>query len=307
MGVPLTTAAMADLLDPRFRDIAMGTYEKGSSFIPEIFGVTESDRSQEMWSSLTPMGLFQNFTDTGTIGYDGPEQEYDVTASFIEWALGMQIRRTLYDDDQHGAIDEIFSLLGESAFKTHEQHAIGMISGSFSATNDYYTHTENVALCSNSHTTPVAGVSTTTGFDNLNNTALTPVSLKANRLQFRQFKDAAGDIINEIPNQLIVPLALEDTANEIVKSTLVPYETSNTTNVNENRFTIKVLPRLPDANDWWLGNTASMKKNLLWIWRTKLELGKMEAFDNYIAKARAYMRYGMVRRDWRCLIGNQVS
>src|SRR5512135_2705697 len=109
MSVPLTSENFADVLDPRFRDIALGTYEKGKSRIADYFNVMDSDQQDERFSALTPMGKFQTFT--GSVGYDGPEQGYDVTETHLEKVLGMQIRRKLWDDDQFGVIDEMFGLL----------------------------------------------------------------------------------------------------------------------------------------------------------------------------------------------------
>jgi len=305
MAVPLTSATFTDALDVRFRDIAMGQYDKGASRIGDFYNVETSDRQTEQYSELTPMGKFQEFL--GAIPYDGAEQGYDVTATHREYALGIQIQRKLWDDDQFGVIDEQFSQLGDSAFKTHEDHAAGVFTGSFSAANSFYSHTENVALCSNSHTTTVPGVATTTGFDNLITDALSPAALTAAVIQFRQFKDAAGDWVDEQPDLLIIPVNLTDRATEIIKTTKGLDAAEQNINVHSDRFRIIDWIRLTDSNDWWLANQARMKKNLLWLWRKKLELAKMECFDNIIAKSRGYMRYSYLRRDWRWILGSQVS
>jgi phage major head subunit gpT-like protein len=305
MAVPLTSANFSDVLDPRFREVAMGTYDKGKSRIPDLFGVKDSDRVDERYSSLTPMGKFQTFV--GAISYDGAEQEYDVTATHVEKALGLEIQRKLYDDDQFGVIDEQFEGLGLSAFKTHEDDAANMFVGSFSNASDFFSHTESVAWCSNSHTTPVSGVSTSTGFDNLITSVLDPVSLDAAVVQFRGFKDAAGDRIDQIPNLLIVPVNLRSTADEIIGSQLKAYETSNTRNVYEGKFQVYDWSRLTDSNDWWVADSEGLKRNCLWFWRVRLELARMEMFETISARGRGYMRYSMLRRDWRNLLGSQVS
>ena len=305
MAVPLTSASFADVLDVRFRDIAMGTYDKGASRIGDFYGVETSDRPDERYSELTPMGKFQQFL--GSVTYDGAEQGYDVTGTHIEWTLGLQIQRKLYDDDQFGVIDEQFGLLGESAFKTHEDHAAGVFSDAFSATNSFYSHTENVALVSNSHTTPVAGVSTATGFDNLTTAALSPADLSSAVVQYRQFKDAAGDWVDQQPDTLIVPVNLLDRATEIIRTPKGLDDANLNYNVQSGRFRIVDWIRLSDTNNWFLVNEASMKRNLLWFWRKKLELAKMESFDNFVGKGRGYMRYSYLRRDWRWILGAQVS
>jgi len=267
--------------------------------------VKDSDRKDETYSELTPLGKLRAFD--GSIVYLDASQGYDVTATHKEYAGGIQIKRDLYDDDQFGVIKEFAGQLGDSAFKTQEDDAVSMLTGAFSVPSAFYNHTEAVALCSNSHTTTKDGVATTTGFDNLVTTALSQTALSAARLQFKGFKDAAGWKLSLVPDKLIVPDDLEDKANEIVKSMNVPYEISNTKNVNEGRFSVYVHPRLTDTNDWFLVDSALMKKNLYWFWRVRFETAKMESFDNIIAKWRAYLRYSFLRRDWRFVLGAQVS
>jgi hypothetical protein len=300
-----TSQNFADLINPAIRGVSSGAYDLGKSRIDDFFSVKTSDRETETYSELTPLGKLSVFTDA--ISYLDMAQGYDVTATHIEYAGGIQIKRKLYDDDQFGMIKEFLSNLGKAAFKTQEDDAATILTGAFAVPSAFFNHTEAVALCSNSHTTTKDGISTTTGFDNLVTTALSPTSLSAARLQFKGFKDAAGWKLGLIPNRLIVPDDLEDKANEIVKSSNIPYEISNTKNVNEDRFSVYVHPRLSDTNDWFLDNSAMAKENLLWFWRVKFEDARMESFDNLTAKARCYLRYSFLRRDWRFVLGAQVS
>ena len=305
MASPLVSGNFASVLDPRYRDVAMGTYEQGKSWIPEIFTVETSDMATERYSQLTPMGKFQTFT--GAVSYDGADEGYQVTATHLEKALGVQIQRKLYDDAQFNVIEEQFANLGESAFKTHEDDAAELLVGAFSATNAFYSHTEAVALCSNSHTCPRSGVATTTGFDNLGTSALSPTALTAAIIQMRQFKDDSGAVIDIQPDEIWVPVNLADRVTEILKTTQGLDDANENVNVHYNRLTPKVWHRLSDANDWFITDSALRKKNAIFFWRVKLELAKMESFDNIVAKGRGYLRYSFLRRDWRFIQGNQVS
>ena len=305
MSTPATSENFADILDVRFRDIFNGLYPQMKSRIPDFFTETTSDRPEEKYSALTDMGPLQLFT--GAIAYDNSEQEYDVTATHLEYALGTQIRRKLYDDDQFGVIDEEFEKLTRSAFRTHENHAADFFNNAFSAVSSFYTHTEAVALCSDSHTTPVAGVSTTTGFDNYVTSELSPANLTSMITQFRGFKTGAGDFIDSTPDTLVVPVNLEDRANEIVRTVQGLDDANQNKNVMEGRFKIVSWIRLTDVNNYWIANQAEMKRNLLWFWRVKPETAKMESFDNIIAKGRIYTRYSFLRRDWRWALGAEVS
>jgi len=270
-----------------------------------INDVQSSDRDSEKFSEITPLGKFTEFN--GAVQYQGIEQGYDVSATHVEFTSGVQIQRKLYDDDQHNVISDIFAGLGGGAFKTQEDDAADILNSAFSLPSSFYSHSAGVALCSNSHTCPDSSISTTTGFDNLITSDLTPTSLSAAIVQFRQFKDDAGDKIDYVPNELWVPVDLEARAKEILQTSVGLDDANQNVNTLKGAFTLKTWSRLSDSNNYFLCNSDLRMKNMVWFWRVKLELSKMEAFDNYMAKARGYMRYSYLWRNWRFILGAQVT
>lgn len=305
MSSPLTSAGFADLLDPTFRDVAKGAYDKGKSRIGELFSEETSSRNLEKYSEVTPLGKFTEFT--GAVPYQGIEQGYDVTATHKEFASAIQIQRKLYDDDQQNVIAEVFSGLGVGAFKTQEDDAADILNSGFSLSSSFYSHSAGVALFSNSHTCPDSSISTTVGFDNLTTSDLSPTALVSAITQFRQFKDDAGDRIDYVPNELWVPVELEARAKEILQTSAGLDDANQNVNVLKSAFTLKTWSRMTDANNWFLFNSDLRNQNLIWFWRVKLELARMESFDNITAKGRGYMRYSYLWRNWRCGLGAQVS
>lgn len=304
MGAPLSSAQIADVLDVRFRDVAEREYDKGKSFVPTFCTVKDSDRDTEKYSEVNPMGKFQEFL--GSVEYDAITQGYDVTATHVEYALATSILRRTWDDAQFDVIDDNFAKLGRSAFKTHEDHLADFFNSIFSASNVFYTHTEGVAVCSNSHTT-TTGASTSTGFDNYFTGELNPANLTSMISQYRQFKDPAGDYIDATPNILIVPVQLRDRAYEIIKTSVGLDDANQNINVHDGRFEIIDWVRLNDANNFFLANREMMKENLYWFWRVRPEYASQEAFDNIVAKFRGYMRYSYLHRDWRWVIGSEAG
>lgn len=305
MPSPLTYQNFADIVDPRYREIASGAYEQGKDRIGDFFTVRDDDRDEVKMSALTPMGEFQTFT--GVIGSDGPDQEYDVTATHIEMALKIEIQRRLYDDAQFDLLDDMYGQLGHSAFKTQQNDGADMFNNSFSNPATPYVHTEAVALCSNSHTTTRANVSTATGFDNLVTSEFSPTALSSAWVAFRQFRDASGDRVDNQPNGLVIPVDLAPRAEEVIKTMHGLDDANMNKNVHYDAYKVFSWHRLTSAVDWWVVNIEQMKKNLFWFWRIKLELSKMESFDNATAKARGYYRYSYLRRDWRWVHGANVG
>src|SRR5688572_32889133 len=129
MASPVTSASFGDLLDPRFKEITHNEYKEHPDMIPTLYGQDTSDRPDERYSDITPMGDVPEFL--GTLSYDGPDQGYDVTATHKEFALGVQIERKLYDDDQFGVIESIFSEKGRSAARTRQKHAARIFNQAF--------------------------------------------------------------------------------------------------------------------------------------------------------------------------------
>ena len=305
MPVPISSATMADLLDPRFRELSLGEFEAHPDMVPELYSVKDADRDTERVTGLSPMGDFSEYT--GTLAYDGQTQGYDVTETHKQFALGIQIERTFYDDSQFDVIDDLFKGLGRSAHKTRQKHASRIFTSSFSNDTFFYTHSEAVALCSNSHTTTVSGVTTANGFDNLATGALSPVSLTTMITQFRKLRDLAGEPIDESPTELWIPIDLQDRAGEIIKTVEGLDTSSGTKNPHYQRLTVKPWVRLTDVNDFWLTSEKLRKDSLRWYERIPLEIAKMESFDQFIAKGRAYMRYGVLYRYHQFVVGAQVT
>jgi len=306
MANPLTTGGFPDVLDPRFREITDGEFKAEEDRISEFYTMEVPTQLTERWSSLGPMGLFPEFG--GSVTYDGPDQQYDVTATHREYALGTQVERLLVEFDQFNIIESRFRLLARSARQTRQVHAARIFNNAFANDTLFYNHTEAVALCSNSHTTTRTGVSTTTGFDNLTTSALSPTALRAAYTQFRKFKDAAGQPIDSnLPTKLLVSVDLRDRADEIVKTPKGLDTNEGNVNTEQGRYSVSDWIRLTDTNNWFIVNPSQMKENLMWFDKVKAEFARVEDFDTIVAKYRGYMMYTLGYGDWRWCLGASVS
>lgn len=308
MASPLTTAGFPDVLDPRFREITDGEYEQEEDMVPMVYSMEVPTQLTERWSSLGPMGLYSEFSGSLSGAYDGPDQQYDVTATHREYAKGVQVERLLVEFDQFGVIETRFRLLARSARQTRQVHAARIFNNAFTLDTTFYNHSEGVALCSNSHTTTRDGVSTATGFDNLTTSALSPTALSAAYTQFRKFKDAAGQPIDGLaPDELWIPVDLRDRADEIVRTPAGLDTNEGNVNVQRGRYTVKDWIRVTDANNWFMSNSSMRKDSLMWFDKVKPEFARVEAFDELMAKYRGYMVYTLGYGDWRWVLGANVS
>jgi len=305
MAVPHISDNWADVLDPRFQRIWNEEYNQHPDMIPMIYDMVPSNgRNNMTYSSVSTIADFQQFQ--GTVQYQDQAQGYDSTATYLEWTNGFQLERKLLDDEQYNIWDDKPRALAASAFRTRQGHGMRPFNYAFSVDTLFYNNSEGVALCSNSHTT-TTGASTANGFDNLSTGSLTATELRTSRTQAVNFRGMQAERIQVMPDTILIPPALYGEAFEIVQSPGNPGNANNAANVHQDRYRIIESNFLTDANNWFLLDSSYMRLMLKWIDRVDLEHAFVEDFDTYTKKFRAYMRYAMVWRDWRFVMGHQVS
>ena len=309
MAVPAVSGNFADLLDPRFKKIYNDTYKQLSDRISDFYDmVSGSDAPTSDTYRMSQVGTFGDVPEfTGTITYDDVHQGYDVTLTHKEYATGFQIDRKLFEDDLYSIMDGKPRGLATAFQRTRQKHAASLFNNAFSVDNTWMNHTEGVALCSDSHTTTAPGVSTAAGFDNRITAALSAVSVAAARIQMRGFRGDRAERISVMPDCLVYPINLYQTAYEIIESEGVPDTANNNKNVHKGGYTGKDWEYISDTNDWWMVDTSMMKDCLKWVDRVKAEFGMVEDFDTFVGKWRLRARYSLGWRDWRFILGSQVS
>jgi hypothetical protein len=306
MGL-VAKAGFPDVLDPRFREITYQTFDKQPDMVSFFYSMETPTQFVERGSDITPMGDLVEFT--GQISYDAPDQAYDWTATHKEFALGIQIERLIWEFDQFGVIDDMYTELALAAHRKKQKDAARFFNNAFSDDTTFFDTSEDKALCSTTHGTTREGVSTAAGFNNLSTAALSPVALGSAITKFRKLKDLAGERINVVPSMLLVPVDLRDRALEIVKTDKGLDTAEHTINVYKSDYNFQVIDwiYLTDTNNWFLIDPTFMKKNLKWYEKVPVEFARVEAFDEIIAKYRAYTVYTMGRGVWQWVLGNQVS
>lgn len=304
--MPHTSGQFGDLLDPRFQKIFHEQYDQYPDMLPELFNfVPHNGRDQMSWSEVGAFGDWAAFA--GRVNYDSLTQGYDTVMQFVEFASGFQVERKLFDDDQFHIMDRRPSGLATAGQRTRQKHGARIWNMAFSNDTYFYTRSEGVALCSNSHTTLSPGVSTASGFDNLGTSALTATALAAARIAMTGFRDDRGNLIQSVANEILYPPNLYEEAWEIVNSTGKLDTGNNNANAHKNQYQLKEWTYLTDTNNWFVHDAAMRKAMLFWVDRVAMEFAYAEDLDTIIAKWRGYMRYANVPVDWRFIFGNQVS
>ena len=306
MPVPQSTTAHAELLDRRFSKIFDGAYKNPDEKRSTLFTVqTARKGADEKMSNIGELGDLVPYT--GSFTYDSTNQGYEVTATHKEYGKAMSITRTMRDDDLFSVMDKQPAKLGRATDRTLENFGARIFTMAFSNDTLFYVHSEGVPLCSNSHTTRSPGVSTAVGFDNLGVSALSATAVSAYRIQMRQFRGDRAERLSIRPNELWVPVDLEDTAYEITNSMGKLDTANNNVNAQQGRWSVHVWDYMSDANDWFMCDSMMRKENLFWWNRIAPEFAKTGDFDTMDWKWRVYVRFSYNYNGWRWVMGSQVS
>lgn len=309
----MTSTGWAELLTPQLTEAFFtGFTDDGrrSSMIDTIFNVKDSERAFEEHIGVGQFGAAGwNFEKSGRVQYDEFEKGFKTTWTHTEFAKGFMVQRKLKDDNLTQVPLDRANLLGDSAFRKREKDAASVFNNGFtdSGTDESgfpIAGADSVGLLSLLHPNSPADSSTQANEGTL---ALTKANVQTTRTAMMKFADDRGDVLNVMPNVLLVPPELEDDALVIVRSVLDPASANNAINPQSGRFTVIPWFYLTDANAWFMIDSARMKRDLIWYDRIPLEFGREEDFDTFIAKFRAYMRYSRNWRDWRWVYGQNPS
>lgn len=306
MGVPVISENFADLLEPGLRKIFDDQYKALPSMISSLYMMGTSDTSYEKCSSVGAFGDFTDFDTSGQIVYDDVAQGYDTTITFKQWVSGFQVERKLFDDDLYGIINKKPRGMAISAQRTREKHGATPFNDAFSsAATENMSGMDSLSLCNSAHTSTASS-----GYTNISNTgttALSTTAIEASRRLMAAWTDDRGNLISVNPDLLIAPRALEEKAWTIIATKGEVDSAENNANFHYGKYKLAIWDYLSDSNNWFFVDSTLMKQMLEWWDRIPLEFGQESSFDTFIAKYRAYMRYGRGWNDWRFIYGHAVS
>ena len=309
MGIPINSKEWPRFVLPIVRKEWSERLAATPSPLAPFFGVANSTSSVEYSQGIGAFGLVPEY-NSGTaeepgdsIMYDSFDPLYETTFTHKEFALGVAIKRKLWDDARLSQIRRKAQTLGSTFGLTIADHQSSVLNHAFNAS---YVGGDSVALCDDSH--PINSVSSST-YDNDGATALSYDAVVATLLAGHDMNDDNGNPLPIIYDVLYVPTALEATAYEIVNAIAKPGTTDNDANFLQSQgLRVVVDPYLSDANNWFMMNVAMSRLHLLWFWRIRPEITMDPASDyQLVAKYRGYMRYSFGWDDARFIYGHEVT
>ncbi len=295
--MPAISAQWAELITPQTTEaFYMGWSADGrrTSLIPTLFRMETSQRAFEDHIGVGQFGSNGwNFEDTGRVQYDERNKGHKKTFTHVEFAKGHIVTRKLVDDNLTSVVFDDARELGDSAFRQREKSAANIFINAFTDSgtdSDGFAIAgpDGVGLGSTAHPLSADDASTQTNEGVL---SLTKANVSTTRQLHMALTDDRGDILNIMPDLLLVPPELEDSGIEITKSVLDPTSANNAVNPQSGRFNLLPWHYLTDATAWFMIDSARMKRDLIWYERIPVEYAADGDFDTLQAKFRAYSRY----------------
>lgn len=298
MSISTGVTNYGKLLEPGLRKIIFETYNEKPEQYSRVFNVISSKKAIETDARMGGFSMFNEKATLDSTEYEDLTKLDTVQYKHVTYSKGFQVEKELVDDEQYGQIKKAAQALARAARSTVEVKAASVLNTAFSTST---TNWNGEALISASHALLGGG----TASNSLGTIALSEPNLELGFKLAREQVDERGLKIQMNPNLLIVPPALEFTAEKIAKSVQLPGSQENDINPLRGRFQVIVLDYLTDINNWFLADSAMMPLNF--FWREKMSFKSENDFDTDVAKYKARMRFSYGWTDWRGIIGSQVA
>ena len=301
------------LLLAGLQPIFQKAYDAGEIMHSKIATTVNSKKDTESYAWLGAVTGMKEWTDERQ---DSDVLEHDFSIKNRSWEGSIAVDRDAVEDDQYGQINVRVRDLGTRAKQFPDELLFELLSQGNLITGTSANFVGKNIACYDSLAFFAANhtVGSTTQ-SNVGSTALGVTSLRAGITAMRRFQDDKNKPLPSKPDLLVVPADLEWEARELLNSAYFPSEGTTTaklaTNVLKGVVDLQVSNWLSDTNDWFLLDTKTTVKPLLYQLRRKPEFVSMTTgADAFMRKKWWYgvdARHNMGFGEWRNAYGAFVA
>lgn len=271
-------------------------YRAWSSMLPILYKFKTAEQGTEYDLEVGDFPAVQLFT--GSIPYVPVTEGYKKSVQETQYALGLTVTRQLLRNDLYGAVRASVRNMADSFRQLREQQGAFPFVNAF---NGSFTTGDGVSLCNSAHTNANGGAN----FSNTNSLAFSAPNIQANRLAMKAFPSNAGNIIQNVPDMLLVPMGLEDVAYEILESMGKVDTSMNNRNYSEGRYKLVVWDNfLTSSTNWFLLNSDRMRQELIFREWEKTSFMRSGEFDTLATKWAGYTSFGISSVEPRWIFGS---
>jgi phage major head subunit gpT-like protein len=296
----IVASDISKLLEAGLKTIFFEAYQQAPTHYPQVATIIPSSKDKETYGWLGALPMMREWIDERL-----PRglAAHDFTIENKNWELSISVDRNALDDDQYGQIKARITAMGEEAARHIDQLVFGLLGDGFTTLcydGQNFFDTDH----------PVDGGASTQS--NKGTAALSATNYALARAAMMSFKDDQGKVMGIVPDILLVPPMLEETARQILNSDFYPaFGEGNSANPWKGSAELIVSPHLNSASNWFLLCTKRAVKPAILQMRKEVSFSALE--DNsergFIRREFIYgadARYNVGLGMWQFAYGSQV-
>ena len=298
----ISRAQLAKELEPGLNALFGLEYKNYENQHAEIFDTENSDRAFEEEVMLGGFGTANTKQEGAAVGYDDAQESFTARYTHETIALAFSITEEAVEDNLYDRIATRYTkALARSMANTKQIKAANVLNNGF---NSAFTGGDGVELFSSAH----VSISSSSNRNELSTASdLSETSLEQALIDIAAFKDERGLKIAARGMKLIIPSALQFTAERILKSAQRVGTADNDINAVKS---MGMLPQGYVVNNFLTDTDAFFIKTdvpngLKHMVRAPIKTAMEGDFDTGNMRYKARERYSFGFSDWRGIFGSE--
>jgi len=298
----ISRAQLAKELEPGLNALFGLEYKQYENQHAEIFDTENSDRAFEEEVMLSGFGTAAVKQEGSSVGYDDAQESFTARYTHETIALAFSITEEAVEDNLYDSIAKRYTkALARSMANTKQIKAANVLNNGFSSS---YTGGDGVELFSSAH----VSTSSSSNRNELSTASdLSETSLEQALIDIAAVKDERGLKIAARGVKMIIPSALQFTAERIMKSAQRVGTADNDINAVKSMGMIPqgyaVNNFLTDTDAWFI--KTDVPNGLKHMVRSAIKTAMEGDFDTGNMRYKARERYSFGWSDWRGIFGSE--
>lgn len=293
--MPVSVGQFAQLLVPGLYEIIFEDLSMHGEEYPAVFNVTSSSKNYEEDQLIAGLGTVPTKPEGEPLKLDQPIQGGTMRITHTSFALGFQVTREMWDDDQYGIMVRVSRDFAAGIRQTIEVNAIGNFTNAFTST----TTIDGGYLCS-THSLLGGG---TYSNQSATNVAFGVTGLQELSLIFEKMVNERGLLKRMVPSKVYLPVDLQFKAGEVLHSHYKPYTGNNEVNVMQGRFTPVFNHYMTSTTNWFL-LSETRETWTRFYWRVQPQFDQQDDFSTKGASYSVYFRQSSGVYYWHGITGS---
>jgi hypothetical protein len=262
---------------------------------PEVYSmfntVLPSTRAYEEDQIVAGLGNVPRKLEGESLSYDQPIQGGSVRYTHESFALGFQVTKEMWDDDQYGIMRRVAQDFGRGIRHTVEATYADILNNGFTTT----TTADGETLFNTAH--PLLGGGTY-GNRSATDIAFSVSGVQEALLSFDKQVNERNQLVMISPKEVWVHPDNQFVVSEILHSAYDPSSGNNTVNTVQGRLEPYINRYFTSTSAWFvLGDKTD--HSLKGYWRTQPEFDSQDDFDTKGASFSTFFRFSAGVTDWK--------